>query len=178
MASPYIVAKRGTLEEFVASCEANPELDPRKYITEAIANRDPENRVNIVTWLLDQGADASYADPETGVNLLHIWFSQRDINPALEAPVIQRLLEQGADINGYANKWGRPLAVLYENSRLSDDDSKPLYDVVFAQPGIDWGVPANKTGAAPQTLRELIETGQVRKPDMIRRMHEYLNGDR
>lgn len=170
MASPMIAAKRGTLQEFLASIDEKPGVNPVQYLNEALANRDPQNRVDIVNWMLDKGADASATVSSSGANVLHVLCSQRTYNAQLEAPMLQRLLSMGADLNGFSPRWGYPLAVFYENTKLKDAEIAAIYDLIFATPNIDWEVPVNKNGAAPQTLRELVESGSVQRPEMTRRM--------
>lgn len=174
MASPASVVKRGTLDEFLAACRDRPDLDPSKYFVDAFINLDPGSRVDIANWMLDHGADASMTSGNERVNALHVLFSQRDHDFEAEASLLRRLFEGGADINGYSPKWGRPLHVLMENRGLRDRLLGPFYDVIFAQPGIDWDAPVSlKSESEKRTLRDLVEAAAERRPEMARRMREY-----
>ncbi|MFD2675398.1 hypothetical protein, partial [Gulosibacter bifidus] len=67
--------------------------------------------------MLDNGVPASYVppDPLSRYNALHILFAQREHDYELEAPLLRRLLAEGADINGYAPRIGTPLLGLIDN---------------------------------------------------------------
>lgn len=59
-----------------------------------------------------------------------------------------------------------------------EPDAFPVYDAIFAQPGIDWDViTVTPPGEGPRTLRESIERaatqGAVPTPEFARRMREY-----
>lgn len=169
MPSPMIAAKRGTLTDFQDSYAQHPHTDPNSLLFPALANRDPHSRVEIATWLLENGADPAAIDPRTRHNALHILFSQTSRDAAAEAPLVRRLLAGGADINGHSPCSGVPLFVLHQNTRSKDPVMGPVYDAVFATPGINWDAPADST-----TLREVVEHGAVRKPEFTRRMRDYI----
>ncbi|MFD2674292.1 hypothetical protein [Gulosibacter bifidus] len=173
---PYSAVRHGTLEEFLEACDAYPNTNPKTYFIDAFTNDTPANRVAIANWMLDNGVPASYVerDPRSRYNALHILFVQREHDYELEAPLLRRLLAEGADINGYAPRLGRPIQALLENDWIDEDDLGPFYDVIFAHPGIDWNVPANLKGAPKKTLRERVEAKFTSHPEMIRRMHHYL----
>lgn len=174
MASPAFAAAEGTLSAFLEACEDRPDLDPLKYLVDVFTNPDVESRVGIANWMLDQGADASMTSGNERVNALHVLFSQREHDFEAEAPLLRRLFEGGADINGYSPKWGRPLHVLMENRGLRDRLLGPFYDVIFAQPGIDWDAPVSlKSETEKRTLRDSVEAAEGRRPEMARRMREY-----
>ena len=167
--------KRGTLDEFLAACRDRPDLDPSKYFVDAFINLDPGSRVDIANWMLDHGADASMTSGNERVNALHVLFSKREHDFEAEALLLRRLFEGGADINGYSPKWGRPLHVLIDNYEVGDEELGPFYDVIFAQPGIDWDAPVSlKSADEKRTLRELVEASADTHPEMLRRMREYL----
>lgn len=178
MASPMIAAEEGSLAEYEEACAGRPDLDPLKYFLNAAGNRDPQHRVEILTWMLDRGADPAQRNSRSGINALHVLFSHRVIGAELEALVLRRLFEGGIDINAVSPRFGLPLQVLYSNYGLADAELTPYYDIIFTVPGIDWDVRVNKKGAEPKTLRQLIETDVVRKPEMIRRMHEHIGRHR
>lgn len=177
--SPKYLAQKSSVEKFLAAYQ--PEMargssagGSLNALSGAVTNRDLEARVFITNRLLDDGADPSVSGDD-GTNLLHQLFFQREHDFVAEAPVLARLFAGGADINEYSPKWGRPLQVLMENRGLRDRLLGPFYDVIFAQPGIDWEVPVSlKSQAEKRTLRELVEAAGERRPEMLRRMREYL----
>ena len=103
------------------------------------------------------------------INVLHVLFSgladEHDFE--LEAPLLRRLLDGGADINLRSPRFGYPLEALSWMA-ATDDDLQPFYDVVFARPDIDMSAIINKHGS---TLGELLIS--TTRPDMTRRAEEY-----
>lgn len=167
-----------TAEEFFA--DYRPEMaawtddTSSNALSGAIVNPDLEARVLISNRLLDDGADAAVQSSD-GTNLLHQLFFDRDHDFEAEAILLRRLFEGGADINGYSPKWGRPLHVLVDNYGIGDEELGPFYDVIFAQPGIDWDAPVSlKSADEKRTLRDLVEASADTHPEMLRRMREYL----
>ncbi|MFD2674290.1 hypothetical protein, partial [Gulosibacter bifidus] len=114
---PFYAVRHGTLKEYLESCAAYPNTDPKKYFINAFTNDTPANRVAIANWMLDNGVPASYVerDPRSRYNALHLLFVQREHDYELEAPLLRRLLAEGADINGYAPRIGTPLLGLIDN---------------------------------------------------------------
>ena len=175
MRNPRIAAKRSTFDEFVAWFGSVGQIDwsDRLWsdvILGALSNRNPEDRVAIGNYLLDSGADPSVVSEGDNVNALHVFFSGLAENHdfALEAPLLKRLLDGGADINLRSPRFGRPLEAL-SSMAATDDDLQPFYDVVFARPDIDMSAIINKHGS---TLGELLTS--TTRPDMTRRAEEYM----
>lgn len=173
MVSPLMAAKKHDLATFLDACRQRPEIDPLKYFVDAFSNPDPLARVELANWMLDKGADANQTVGRDETNALHVLFSQRTLDPQLEAPLVQRLLAAGADINAHSSRSGTPLQVLQENTGLGDTELAPLYDVIFAHPGIDWDVPVSLHGQARQTLGERVAANAAIRPEMARRLTEY-----
>ena len=172
---PGTAAKRGTLNDLKKAVEDYPEVNWRSFLFWAIGNADPTSRVEIVNWMLDHGADAAQITSPGNINALHVLFNQREHDYSMEAKVLLRLLEGGADINLKAQKWGVPLLTLNNNLNIKYHDLKPFYDVIFSWPGIDWEAGAGKAFGKPVTLRQVVDLAGNRLPEMCRRMHEYLD---
>ena len=171
---PGTAAKYGTLNDLKKAVEDYPEVNWRSFLFWAIGNADPTSRVEIVNWMLDHGVDAVQITSPGNINALHVLFNQREHDYSMEAKVLLRLLEGGADINLKAQKWGVPLLMLNNNLNIKDNDLGPFYDVIFSWPGIDWEVRAGKAFGKPVTLRQVVDLAEKRRPEMCRRMHEYL----
>lgn len=171
---PGTAAKRGTLNDLKKAVEDYPEVNWRSFLFWAIGNADPTSRVEIVNWMLDHGADAAQITSPGNINALHVLFNQREHDYSMEAKVLLRLLEGGADINLKAQKWGVPLLTLNNNLNIKDHDLKPFYDVIFSWPGIDWEARAGKAFGKPVTLRQVVDLAENRRPEMCQRMHKYL----
>lgn len=173
--SPLMAVKKYDLATLLEACQERPDLDPCKYFVDAFTNPNPHARVEIASWILDRGADVNQTIGRDKTGALHVLFQQRNFDSQLEAPLVQLLLEAGIDINAYSPRWGTPLQVLRDNTGLAEADLEPLYDVIFAHPGIDWNVPVSLKGAdEKQTLRDRVESDAAIRPEMVRRMAHYL----
>lgn len=117
----------------------------------SLANKDIEARVSITTRLLDDGADPSVVSD--GINVLDILFGRPGHDAELEAPMLYRLIEGGADINVVSNRFGPPLVGLIENGPMPETARVPFYDVFFQRPDLDLAAPAMR---AKKTLKEFI----------------------
>ena len=171
---PGTAAKYGTLNDLKKAVEDYPEVNWRSFLFWAIGNRDLTSRVEIINWMLDHGADAAQTTHDGNLNALHMLFSESKHDYSMEAKVLLRLLEGGADINLKAQKWGVPLLMLNNNLNIKDNDLGPFYDVIFSWPGIDWEARAGKAFGKPVTLRQVVDLAENRRPEMFRRMHKYL----
>ena len=171
---PGTAAKYGTLNDLKKAVEDYPEINWGGFLFWAIGNMDLASRVEIVNWMLDHGADAAQITSHGNINALHVLFNQREHDYSMEAKVLLRLLEGGADINLKAQKWGVPLLTLNNNLNIKDHDLKPFYDVIFSWPGIDWEAGAGKAFGKPVTLRQVVDLAENRRPKMCRRMHKYI----
>src|SRR5690349_2352237 len=110
-------AMQGTAEEFRAAYQpgtANEALDPagRTLLHVALGNNDPASRVAIAEALLDDGADATTLSGAERYTVLHILFGRLTHDFELEAPLLKRLLDAGADVNAVAADVGTPLQTL------------------------------------------------------------------
>ena len=103
---PGTAARRGTLNDLKKAIKDYPKINWRDLLVWAIGNRDPTSRVEIVNWMLDHGADAAQITSPGNINALHILFSEPKHDYSMEAKVLLRLLEGGADINLKAQKGG------------------------------------------------------------------------
>ena len=172
--TPGIAAKRGTLEDFLTSVAENPGIDWKRFLPWALSNQDVAARVEIANWMLDHGADPTRVKPSEKINILHVMFGKREHDYIGEAKLLQRFLDGGADINLKAPKWNVPIRTMLDNYGLSDKELGPFYDVIFSYPGIDWDIIVGKPSGHPMSLRELVDRAAERRPDLHRRMHDYL----
>ena len=164
----------GTLYDFVKAVEENPGKDWRSFLFWAFKNKDLEARVGIVDWMLDHGVDPARVNPHEGTNALHVMFTQREHDFVGEARLLQRFLDGGADINLKAPKWNVPIQTMLENYKLTDGLSGSFYDVLFSYPGIDWDVIVRKAFGDPISLKRSVELAEKRRPELYRRMCDYL----
>ena len=170
-----LLAKRSTLKEFLEEVRARGPVDWSDplwagTLSGAIANKSPEDRVAIANFVLDQGVDPSVVDDGDRTNILHELFvgGERGHDFELEAPLLERLLDGGADINLRSPRFGVPLEAL-SSMGASDEKLQPFYDVVFARPDIDMSMVINDHNS---TLGDLLTS--TTRPDMTRRATEYI----
>jgi len=119
MTSPIHLAKYGTYKEFClvydpVTMPFDPEAGVVGLLGQAVANKDPRERLAIANRLLDDGADPSLVSTSGDrVNVLHVlWGRERDRDAEAEAVLIARLLDGGADINLRSPRFGLSLASL------------------------------------------------------------------
>ena len=170
----YDAIEEGTLEEFKEALAENPDFDWRHFFFHVLSNEDLTARVEIANWMLDHGADPAHIEPHEKINILHVMFTEREHDYIGEAKLLQRFLDGGADINLKAPKWNLPIYAIIDNYGLSDKELGPFYDVIFSYPGIDWDIIVGKPSGRPMSLRELVDRAAERRPDLHRRMHDYL----
>ena len=170
----YDAIEEGTLEEFKEALAENPDFDWKHFFFSVFKNEDLTARVEIANWMLDHGADPAHIEPHEKINILHVMFTEREHNYIGEAKLLQRFLDGGADINLKAPKWNVPIRTMLDNYGLSDKELGPFYDVIFSYPGIDWDIIVGKPSGHPMSLRELVDRAAERRPDLHRRMHDYL----
>jgi hypothetical protein len=139
-----------------------------RALLEAIANLDPVARVGIATQLLDDGAHARETLSD-GVNPLHVMFGQSMLAPEMEAPLLRRLIDAGADVNAVAKKFGTPLDLLISRFKYDDEALAPYYDVLFSYDDLD----VLKVGAFKKSAYELVANSQ-RRPMLRARMEQRL----
>ena len=170
----YDAIEEGTLEEFKEALTENPDFDWKHFFSHVLSNEDLTARVEIANWMLDHGADPAYIEPHEKINILHVMFTEREHDYIREAKLLQRFLDGGADINLKAPKWNVPIRTMLDNYGLSDKELGPFYDVIFSYPGIDWDIIVGKPSGHPMSLKELVDRAAERRPDLHRRMHDYL----
>ncbi|TDZ77537.1 hypothetical protein DE4585_04932 [Mycobacteroides salmoniphilum] len=138
----------------------------RNLLFKSVSNRDVKARVAITMRLLDDGADPSVA-PDN-VNVLHVLFDQRTHDTAYEAPMLRRLIEDGADINLVSKRSGPPLAVFIQHGPSPESERVPFYDVLFEQPNLDLNAPYGNG-----TLRDLMFNSAWNLPLLRERVQAY-----
>ncbi|HEY9330936.1 MAG TPA: hypothetical protein VIS09_22290 [Streptomyces sp.] len=115
--------------------QANAEVKGRSVLMGALTHVNPRERSAIASLLLDDGADATTAQGD--VNALHALLGSARLAPELEAPLLRRLLDDGADVNAVAKGYGTPLQLLMSQFAYTDEALAPFYDVLFARVDLD-----------------------------------------
>ncbi|MGO1562379.1 MAG: SMI1/KNR4 family protein [Actinomycetaceae bacterium] len=157
------IASSGTYEEFVEVYDPSmaTATGTHNLLLGCMLHRDPGTRLRIASRLLDDGADAN-AVTGSGVSALHIVLSDhgnRTRDYVLDAQLLQRLLDAGADVNRSQNRHGTPLALMYAEGLMSNGhagaQAEPLWDVLFSRPDLNFDVPISTDGSN-LTLRDRI----------------------
>ena len=96
----------------------------------AMANQTPQNRYDIVSFLMDEGEDLNGTNEE-GETLFHILFSRPKhiMEQTVELTLI--LIDEGVDINQLDAKHRVAIQYLISHPKFTDEDFAPLYDVIF-----------------------------------------------
>ncbi|GAA1766695.1 hypothetical protein [Agromyces humatus] len=164
-------AQRRTLDGFLEIYEsnlANAEVNGRSVLLAALTNVNPDARAGIATLLLDDGADARVTAAD-GVNALHALLGNAELDPVREAPVVERLIGAGADVNAVAKKFGTPLQVLMSQFRYTDEALAPFYDVLFSSEALD----LLRVGAYDRSAYTMA-VKSTRRGALRARMEQYL----
>lgn len=109
----------------------NLDLGSDTLLTLAHSNSDTTQRVAIAHRLLDDGADVLRERP------LHVLVGRNDHDFVNEALLLERMLEQGADVNEIYPGFGTPLETIAAKFKFSDVQLAPFYDVLLARPDLD-----------------------------------------
>jgi hypothetical protein len=148
--------------------------DGLTLLMRALRNGDPVSRVAIATRLLDDGADAGTATREH-VNALHVLLSTMKHDFIAEAPLLARLLDEGADINADSGgRWGTPLQTLSRTFKFSDEDLAPFYDILFARPELDVTTPSSTGRSVTDSAKAAVES----RADLLARCQAHANRNR
>ncbi|MFE5792930.1 hypothetical protein ACFQ8C_10155 [Streptomyces sp. NPDC056503] len=164
-------AQTGSLGGFLDAydpSQANAEVKGRSVLMGALTNVDPSARGAIATRLLDDGADATTT--HDGVNVLHALLGSARLAPELEAPLLRRLLDGGADVNAVAKDYGTPLQLLMSQFVYTDEALAPFYDVLFTRGDLDLLM----TGAFGKSAYVMAVKGK-RRQGLRARMEQYLS---
>lgn len=177
MADIEELVRKGTLEEFLEVYEPGDATAWRGYeditlLHRAAGNVDPASRVAIASRLLDDGADASAIAMREKFTVLHMLFAASRHDFEAEAPLLERLLDAGADINHVAGgNWGTPIQTLASNLKFSDDRLTPFYEVIFARPDLDLLKPGKKGRTDLDSARLL----NFKRENLTARIEAYLH---
>jgi ankyrin repeat protein len=169
-------ARRGTYEEFLSRYEPGAaaraaDSTGRTLLHAALANGDLHARVAIADRLLDDGADAAALSGAEGFTTLHVLLGRGKHDFPREAPLLERLLDGGADVNRAVDRFGTPLHTVARQFAFTDASLAPFYDVLFARPDL-WGA----DGRPPylDVARRMLPL----RAGLVARIEEYLGVDR
>lgn len=169
----YFSATKGEAQ-FLADYEPTQatwaDKDGMTLLMRALRNGDPASRLAISTRLLDDGADAG-AVTAGNVSGLHILLSAMQHDFEAEVPLLERLLDGGADINADSgSRWGTPMQTLSRTFKFSDDQLAPFYDVLFARPELD----VTTRSSDGRSVTETAQAAEGNPADLLARCHAHV----
>lgn len=132
----------------------------------AMANQTPQNRYDIVKFLIGEGAELKGTNAENET-LFHILFSRPKHIMEQTVELTQILIEAGADINQLDAKHRVAIQYLISHPKFTDEDFAPLYDVIFQNCTLEVNV-KNDWGYTPIELARKLPY----RADLLKRMTE------
>jgi len=172
-------AMSGTLEDFkqfyVPGTANQPTRSGDSLVMIAVGNSAPENRFAIANYLIDDGADVTWTDPRGKYSVLHVLVAQMVPKMSIatsDCDLLVRLMDEGADVNQVATKWGTVIQCLHAKTMnlLSEEALVPVYDVVFARPDLD----LFKTGSFGQSSYRTVWLWRDECPVLWERVERWL----
>lgn len=164
-------AKKGSYQDFMAIYKRVDRNivygGARSLLGDALVNPDFVARIQIAHKLLDDRADVNLQ------NALVRYMTTQDHDFVAEQPLLERIIQAGADINRPVGRWGTPLVALAAQFRFNESRLLPFYDVYFAQPHLDLnvveGLPKHRL-----TTYEQIKKMQQLRPILVARAEARL----
>lgn len=132
----------------------------------AMANQTPQNRYDIVKFLIDEGAELKGTNDE-GATLFHILFSRPKHIMEQTVELTQILIDAGVDINQLDAKNRVAVQHLISNPKFTDEDFAPLYDVILRECTLELNI-KNDRGYTPIELAQKYPY----RADLFKRMTE------
>ncbi|WP_251152042.1 YrhB domain-containing protein [Cellulosimicrobium sp. Marseille-Q4280] len=161
MPNLFVVARRGTYEEFVSvydPSDATASDSTGSTVLHAALGNKPVVRARIAGRLLDDDADAAAVTPD-GVTTAHVLLGRPRFDVPTDGPLLRRLFDGGCDPNRASARFGTPLLTLARQLKFPDGALAPLYDVVLSVSGLD---PLSPPPPARSTLESVRLLGERR----------------
>ena len=165
----YFSAKRQTLAQFMRVYDQRRLHEVHGGSTilfDAMAHQSPQDRYDIVRFLIAQGAELTGTNGENET-LFHILFSRPKHNMAQTVELTELLIDAGADINQPDAKGRVALQYLISHPKLTDPHMTPLYDLLFTRCRLDLSI-QNAWGYTPIELAQKLPY----RAELLRRMTE------
>lgn len=166
----YFSAKRQTLAQFMEVYDQQRLHEVHGGSTilfDAMAHQSPQDRYDIVRFLIAQGAELTGTNGENET-LFHILFSRPKHNMAQTVELTKLLIDAGADINQPDAKGRVALQHLISHPKLTDRDLAPLYGLLFTRCRLDLSI-KNAWGFTPIELAQKLPY----RAELLRKMAEW-----
>lgn len=154
----YFSAKRQTLLQFKEVYDKQLLNETPKsgspLIFCAMSNQAPENRYDIVKFLISEGIELKGTNAENET-LFHILFSRPKHNLEQTVELTEILIKAGVNINQLDTKNRVAIQYLIDLPKLSDEELAPLYDLIFEQCELELSI-KNNWGYTPIELAQKI----------------------
>lgn len=132
----------------------------------AMVNQTPQNRYDIVKFLIGEGAELKGTNEESET-LFHILFSRPKHIMEQTVELTQILIDAGVDINQLDAKHRAAIQYLISHPKFTDEDFAPLYDVIFQNCTLEVNA-KNDWGYTPIELARKLPY----RADLLKRMTE------
>lgn len=154
----FLSAKRQTLEQFKELYDKRLLNGMPKsgspLIFWAMSNQTPENRYDIVKFLISEGAELKSVNDENET-LFHVLFSRPQHNLEQTVELTEILIKAGVDVNQLDAKNRVAIQYLVNLPKFSDEELAPLYDLIFAQCDLELSI-KNSWGYTPVELAQKV----------------------
>lgn len=166
-------AEEDSLEHFLADYTADEATFSLSKgdtpLLRAMLIPDLTARYGIAERLLDDGAGASVA-LGSGLNALHLLFSNREHDLNRAGLLTAHLIEGGANVNACSKRRGPPLLVMIESGMASLAGVGTVIEAITTSASIDLEVPVNCRGRLRKTLRQEVATTPWHIPEVRARL--------
>ncbi len=154
----YFSAKRQTLSQFKEVYDKQLLNEKAKSASPlifcAMSNQTPENRYDIVKFLISEGAELKGTNAENET-LFHVLFSRPKHNLEQTVELTEILIKAGVDINQLDKKNRVAIQYLINLPKFSDEELAPLYDLIFERCDLELSI-KNDWGYTPVELAQKL----------------------
>ena len=165
----FFSAKRQTLAQFMEVYDRqrlNEVHGGSPVIFDAMANQSPQDRYEIVKFLVGEGAELTGTNAEKET-LFHVLFSRPKLDIGQTVELTKLLIDAGADINQPDAKNRMAIQHLISQPKLTDEALASLYDIIFQSCALELNT-QNDWGYTPIELAQKLPY----RADLLRRMTE------
>lgn len=135
----FDAVRDGTYEEFIQFYKGNPNLVSENLglslLALAVVNdKNPNDKLKIVEFLLSEGADVNFINPKEQRNVLHIFFfNVMRPNPKYMFDITKLFVENGVDINCKDKYNAIPLKYAITVVKLPTNEIEDVYKYLITQ---------------------------------------------
>lgn len=135
----FDAVRDGTYQEFMQRYKGNPNLISENLglsllTLAAVNDKNPDDKLKIVDFLLSEGANVNFINPEEQRNVLHIfYFNVMRPNPKYMLDMTKLFVENGVDINCKDKYNAIPLKYAITVVKLPTNEIESVYRYLISQ---------------------------------------------